>query len=48
MNLGDLHKVWEIKALKRKPGEEEAKKNLRENRQTSSTHMESQASLRIL
>ncbi|KAK5845672.1 hypothetical protein PVK06_001877 [Gossypium arboreum] len=28
MNLGDLHKVWEIKALKRKPGEEEAKKNL--------------------
>ncbi|MBA0752136.1 hypothetical protein Gogos_001003 [Gossypium gossypioides] len=25
MNLGDLHKVWEIKALKRKPGEEEAK-----------------------
>ncbi|KAL4341999.1 hypothetical protein GQ457_08G007660 [Hibiscus cannabinus] len=28
MNLGDLHKVWEIKALKRKPGEEEAKKIL--------------------
>ncbi|TYH31188.1 hypothetical protein ES288_A01G154000v1 [Gossypium darwinii] len=28
MILGDLHKVWEIKALKRKPGEEEAKKNL--------------------
>lgn len=28
MNLGDLHKVWEIKALKRKPGEEEAKKFL--------------------
>ncbi|XP_012071035.1 DNA-dependent metalloprotease WSS1 isoform X3 [Jatropha curcas] len=27
MNLGDLHKVWEIKALK-KPGEEEAKKML--------------------
>ncbi|GKV19417.1 hypothetical protein SLEP1_g29680 [Rubroshorea leprosula] len=27
MNLGDLHKVWEIKALK-KPGEEEAKKFL--------------------
>ncbi|XP_052481983.1 DNA-dependent metalloprotease WSS1 [Gossypium raimondii] len=25
MNLGDLHKVWEIKALKRKPGEEAAK-----------------------
>ncbi|KAG8472503.1 hypothetical protein CXB51_035324 [Gossypium anomalum] len=38
MNLGDLHKVWETKALKRKPGEEEAKKNLRENSQTSSTH----------
>ncbi|XVE80520.1 hypothetical protein DITRI_Ditri14bG0146700 [Diplodiscus trichospermus] len=28
MNLGDLHKVWEIKALKRKPGEEEASKIL--------------------
>ncbi|KAJ0101703.1 hypothetical protein Patl1_03969 [Pistacia atlantica] len=28
MNLGDLHKVWEIKTLKRKPGEEEAKKIL--------------------
>ncbi|XVF70866.1 hypothetical protein PTKIN_Ptkin11bG0196800 [Pterospermum kingtungense] len=28
MNLGDLHKVWEVKALKRKPGEEEAKKFL--------------------
>ncbi|GMI85218.1 Wss1/SPRTN type repair protease A [Hibiscus trionum] len=28
MNLGDLNKVWEIKALKRKPGEEEAKKIL--------------------
>ncbi|XWS11343.1 hypothetical protein CRYUN_Cryun38cG0075700 [Craigia yunnanensis] len=28
MDLGDLHKVWEIKALKRKPGEEEAKKIL--------------------
>ncbi|TYH67948.1 hypothetical protein ES332_D06G225200v1 [Gossypium tomentosum] len=28
MNLGDLHKVWESKALKRKPGEEEAKKIL--------------------
>ncbi|KAG4188673.1 hypothetical protein ERO13_A08G180800v2 [Gossypium hirsutum] len=28
MNLGDLHKVWEIKALKRKPGEEEAKKKI--------------------
>ncbi|XP_022716760.1 uncharacterized protein LOC111275599 [Durio zibethinus] len=28
MNLGDLHKVWEIKALKRKPGEEEAQKIL--------------------
>lgn len=27
MNLGDLHKVWEVKALK-KPGEEEAKKVL--------------------
>ncbi|KAK5771874.1 hypothetical protein PVK06_048128 [Gossypium arboreum] len=38
MNLGDLHKVWEIKALKRKPGEEEAKQNLRENSQTSLTH----------
>ncbi|GMJ11554.1 Wss1/SPRTN type repair protease A [Hibiscus trionum] len=28
MNSGDLHNVWEIKALKRKPGEEEAKKFL--------------------
>ncbi|KAE8679158.1 Zinc ion binding isoform 2 [Hibiscus syriacus] len=28
MNLGDLHRVWEIKTLKRKPGEEEAKKFL--------------------
>ncbi|KAK0599652.1 hypothetical protein LWI29_007332 [Acer saccharum] len=28
MNVGDLHKVWEIKALKRKPDEEEAKKIL--------------------
>ncbi|KAK8490508.1 hypothetical protein V6N13_031685 [Hibiscus sabdariffa] len=28
MNSGDLHKVWEIKALKRKPGGEEAKKIL--------------------
>lgn len=27
MNLGDLNKVWEIKALK-KPGEEEGKKIL--------------------
>ncbi|MFQ6670276.1 hypothetical protein Gotur_035268 [Gossypium turneri] len=26
--MRDLHKVWEIKALKRKPGEEEAKKIL--------------------
>ncbi|MBA0640601.1 hypothetical protein Goklo_023523 [Gossypium klotzschianum] len=26
--MGDLYKVWEIKALKRKPGEEEAKKIL--------------------
>ncbi|KAG9148816.1 hypothetical protein Leryth_024720 [Lithospermum erythrorhizon] len=28
MNSGDLNKVWEIKALKRKPKEEEAKKIL--------------------
>ncbi|OMO51087.1 DNA damage response protein [Corchorus capsularis] len=28
MNLGDLHKIWEVKALKRKPGEEEARKML--------------------
>lgn len=28
MNVGDLHKVWEVKTLKRKPGEEEAKKIL--------------------
>lgn len=28
MNVGDLHKVWEIKALKRKPDDEEAKKIL--------------------
>ena len=28
MNLGDLNKVWEIKALKRKPREEEATKIL--------------------
>lgn len=28
MNVGDLNKVWEIKALKRKPGEEEAMKML--------------------
>ncbi|KAJ8774384.1 hypothetical protein K2173_011633 [Erythroxylum novogranatense] len=28
MNLGDLNKVWEIRALKRKPGEEDAKKFL--------------------
>ncbi|XP_061364138.1 uncharacterized protein LOC133307612 [Gastrolobium bilobum] len=28
MNLGDLNKVWEIKALKRKPGQEEATKML--------------------
>lgn len=28
MNLGDLHKVWEVKALKKKPGEEEATKIL--------------------
>ncbi|CAK8577542.1 unnamed protein product [Lathyrus sativus] len=28
MNVGDLHKVWEIKALKRKPGEEQAHKML--------------------
>ncbi|XVE96650.1 hypothetical protein REPUB_Repub02eG0241000 [Reevesia pubescens] len=28
MNLGDLHKVWEINALKRKPGAEEAQKML--------------------
>ncbi|KAJ4828679.1 hypothetical protein Tsubulata_022613 [Turnera subulata] len=28
MNSGDLHKVWEIKALKRKPGHEEAQKML--------------------
>lgn len=28
MNLGDLHKVWEIKALKRKPKHEEAQKIL--------------------
>ncbi|XVF33880.1 hypothetical protein REPUB_Repub18cG0009500 [Reevesia pubescens] len=28
MNLGDLHKVWEMKALKRKPGAEEAQKIL--------------------
>lgn len=28
MNTGDLHKVWEIKALKRKPGEEDARKIL--------------------
>ncbi|KAK7305234.1 hypothetical protein VNO77_43136 [Canavalia gladiata] len=28
MNLGDLNKVWEIKALKRKPGAEEATKML--------------------
>ncbi|XP_050215661.1 uncharacterized protein LOC126666830 [Mercurialis annua] len=28
MNVGDLNKVWEIKTLKRKPGEEEAKKCL--------------------
>lgn len=27
MNLGDLHKVWEVKALK-KAGEEEARKIL--------------------
>lgn len=27
MNLGDLNKVWEIKALK-KPGEDEARKML--------------------
>ncbi|KAE9598529.1 hypothetical protein Lal_00021060 [Lupinus albus] len=28
MNVGDLNKVWEIKALKRKPGEDEATKML--------------------
>ncbi|KAL8505439.1 hypothetical protein ACS0TY_016616 [Phlomoides rotata] len=28
MNLGDLHKIWEIKTLKRKPKEEEARKIL--------------------
>ncbi|XP_059666546.1 uncharacterized protein LOC132312267 [Cornus florida] len=28
MNSGDLHKVWEIKALKKKDGEDEAKKFL--------------------
>ncbi|KAK7256975.1 hypothetical protein RIF29_30620 [Crotalaria pallida] len=28
MNVGDLNKVWEIKALKRKPNEEQAKKVL--------------------
>ncbi|XP_051133559.1 DNA-dependent metalloprotease WSS1 [Andrographis paniculata] len=28
MNLGDLNKVWEIKSLKRKPNEEEARKIL--------------------
>ncbi|KAF8092374.1 hypothetical protein N665_0416s0030 [Sinapis alba] len=28
MNLGDLNKVWEVKALKRKPKEEEARKIL--------------------
>ncbi|XP_022896124.1 DNA-dependent metalloprotease WSS1 isoform X2 [Olea europaea var. sylvestris] len=28
MNLGDLNKIWEIKALKRKPNEEEARKIL--------------------
>ncbi|KAK4751578.1 hypothetical protein SAY87_005060 [Trapa incisa] len=28
MNLGDLNKVWEIKALKKKPGEDEAMKTL--------------------
>ncbi|KAK3425285.1 DNA-dependent metalloprotease WSS1 isoform X1 [Eucalyptus grandis] len=28
MNQGDLHKVWEIKALKRKPAEDEARKIL--------------------
>ncbi|XP_045819480.1 uncharacterized protein LOC123912928 [Trifolium pratense] len=28
MNSGDLHKVWEIKALKRKPGTEQAHKML--------------------
>lgn len=28
MNTGDLNKVWEIKALKKKPGEEEARKIL--------------------
>ncbi|XP_065862573.1 DNA-dependent metalloprotease WSS1 [Euphorbia lathyris] len=28
MNLGDLNKVWEVKALKRKPEEEKAKKML--------------------
>lgn len=28
MNLGDLNKVWEIKALKRKPKNEEANKIL--------------------
>lgn len=28
MNLGDLNKVWEFKALKRKPREDEARKIL--------------------
>lgn len=28
MNQGDLNKVWDIKALKRKPREDEAKKML--------------------
>lgn len=28
MNLGDLNKVWEIKALKKKPREDEARKIL--------------------
>jgi hypothetical protein len=28
MNSGDLHKVWEIRALKRKPGTEQAHKML--------------------
>lgn len=28
MNVGDLNKVWEIKALKKKPGEEDARKIL--------------------
>ena len=28
MNLGELNKVWEIKALKKKPREEEARKIL--------------------